>query len=180
VTDAPSRLPATVQSRCQRLRVRLPARAATLAWLSAERGPGRWDIVLEVLGNAPLRALNADPAKLERLRTETFTALEEALAGTLDIPGTAERWVREDLELRLACVENWVTRRTYAEIGVLGDFTEVRNTPYLPAGGSALNIRSLLRITDALHEFGRLMSGSVNRALNLEQLLWQLPRAGGA
>jgi hypothetical protein len=50
----------------------------------------------------------------------------------------------------------------------------------LPAAGSALNIRSLLRITDALHEFGRLMSGSVNRALNLEQLLWQLLRAGGA
>jgi DNA polymerase-3 subunit delta' len=180
VTDAPSRLPATVRSRCQRLRVKLPARAATLAWLAAERGPGRWDIVLEVLGNAPLRALSAEPAKLERLRLETFLALDEAVAGSLDIPGTAERWVREDLELRLACLENWVTRRTYAEIGVHGDFTELRNTPYLPAAGSALNIRSLLRITDALHEFGRLMSGSVNRALNLEQLLWQLPRAGGA
>ena len=180
VTVAPSRLPATVLSRCQRLRVRVPARAATLEWLTAERGAGRWDIVLEVLGNAPLRALAADPAKLERLRGETFAALDQALAGTLDIPGTAERWVREDLDLRLACVENWVTRRTYAEIGVHGDFTEVRNTPYLPAAGSALNIRSLLRITDALHEFGRLMSGSVNRALNLEQLLWQLPRAGGA
>ena len=180
VTDAPSRLPATVRSRCQRLRVKLPARAATLAWLAAERGPGRWDIVLEVLGNAPLRALSAEPAKLERLRLETFLALDEAVAGSLDIPGTAERWVREDLELRLACLENWVTRRTYAEIGVHGDFTELRNTPYLPAAGSALNIRSLLRITDALHEFGRLMSGSVNRALNLEQLLWQLLRAGGA
>jgi DNA polymerase-3 subunit delta' len=180
VSDSPSRLPATVQSRCQRLKVKLPSRAATREWLRETVGEGRWDLVLEILGNAPLRALRADPAKLERLRAETFAALDEAVAGTLDIPGTAERWVREDLELRLACVENWVTRRTYAQIGVRGDFTEVRNTPYLPAGTSALNIRSLLRLSDALHEFGRLLSGSVNRALNLEQLLWQLPRGSGS
>src|SRR5207302_1716448 len=38
VTTQPSRLPATVLSRCQRLRVRAPARAEAGAWLRARRG----------------------------------------------------------------------------------------------------------------------------------------------
>ncbi len=41
VVTQPSRLPATVLSRCQRLRVRAPQRAQSLAWLEAARGPGR-------------------------------------------------------------------------------------------------------------------------------------------
>jgi len=72
--------------------------------------------------------------------------LEEALAGTLDIPGTAERWVREDLELRLACVENWVTRRTYARSECRGTLQKC-GIPLLASDRFGLNIRSLLRIT---------------------------------
>src|SRR2546423_10129279 len=53
VTTQPSRLPATVLSRCQRLRVRAPARAEAVAWLTALRGAGDWSAALDALGEAP-------------------------------------------------------------------------------------------------------------------------------
>src|SRR5438309_1954003 len=45
----PSRLPPTLISRCQRLRVRAPTRAEGIAWLTALRGTGEWGEALEVL-----------------------------------------------------------------------------------------------------------------------------------
>jgi len=67
VSAAPSRLPATILSRCLRLRVVTPARAASVAWLERHKGPGPWSTVLDVLGDAPFEALEADPAELARL-----------------------------------------------------------------------------------------------------------------
>lgn len=57
VACAPARLPPTVLSRCQRLRVPLPARVPALAWLAAQAGAGHWDALLDFAGGAPLQAL---------------------------------------------------------------------------------------------------------------------------
>src|SRR3984885_10088467 len=64
VSATPSRLPATILSRCLRLRIPTPSRAASVALLDQRRGPGPWATVLDVLGDAPFEALDADPAEL--------------------------------------------------------------------------------------------------------------------
>jgi DNA polymerase III subunit delta' len=180
VTTSPSRLLPTVRSRCQRLDVTLPARAPLMAWLRAERGEGPWEAVLDVLGNAPLLALEADAALVLRVREETVAALEKARRGELDIPGTAERWVREGLSLRLACFENWVTQRVAEQIRPAADVTDLRTSTHLPAPAARMNIAQLIRLIDGLHELGRLAFGSLNKGLDLEQLLWRVPRIGSA
>lgn len=173
-----ARLPATVLSRCQRLQIRLPARADCVAWLRAQRGAGDWEAVLDVLGNAPLLALAADPAELQALRAETESQLEGALAGTIDIAPAAERWAAGDgLELRLHCAENWVTRRIAAQLPGFGDVAELHTAAHLPAANSFMNIRSLIRLMDALYELRRLATTTINKALAVEQLLWQLRAA---
>ncbi len=183
VSAQPSRLPATILSRCQRLRVSAPARAACVAWLERHRGPGPWPVALEVLGNAPYDALAADPAEVARVMTETGRALSEAAAGRLDIPGSAERWARgESFELRLACIETWITACIDAAIGLPRQSSELCSSAYLPESGSDMNIAMLLRLLDGVYELRRLRLTSINRSLALEQLLWPLPRAwrGGA
>ncbi len=57
----PSRLPATLLSRCQRLRIPAPQREVALRWLQQFAGPGPWEAVLDVIGNAPLLAAQLDP-----------------------------------------------------------------------------------------------------------------------
>jgi DNA polymerase-3 subunit delta' len=184
VTVTPSRLPATILSRCLRLRIATPARAASVAWLERQRGAGPWATVLEVLGDAPFEALQADPAELARLKAETDRSLSDALAGRMDIPGTAERWGRgESLAMRLACLETWITARIDEAVGAARQSSELRSSAHLPESGSDMNIAGLLRLLDGLYELRRLRLTSINRSLALEQLLWQLPRArqhGGA
>jgi DNA polymerase III subunit delta' len=178
VSATPSRMPATILSRCLRLRIATPARAASVAWLERHRGPGSWSTVLDVLGDAPFEALQADPAELGRLKAETDRSLSDALAGRMDIPATAERWARgESLGLRLACLETWITARIDGAVGTTRQVSELRSSAHLPESASDMNIAVLLRLLDGIYELRRLRLTSINRSLALEQLLWQLPRA---
>jgi hypothetical protein len=134
--------------------------------------------VLEVVGDAPLRALDSDPAELLALRRETEAQLEAALEGTLEVTPAAERWAERDgFELRLRCAENWVTRRLYAQLQGGGEVTELHTAAHLPAAISSMNIRGLIRLLDALYELKRLATTTINKALAVEQLLWQLRAA---
>ena len=177
LTAAAGRLPATVRSRCQRLNVQPPGREACAAWLRHSRGEADWEAVLEVLGNAPLLALQQDPVLLLRVRDETHAQLDRARAGTLDMAQTAERWARDAFELRMLCIENWVTRRISAQLTEPRRLTELHTATHLPAANSSMNIRSLIRFADALHELRRLATTTINKALAVEQLLWQLRAA---
>jgi DNA polymerase-3 subunit delta' len=175
VAQVTARLPATVLSRCQRLQVRAPPRAGCVAWLRERRGEGEWEAALDVLGNAPLRALTADPAQLRALRDETESHLAGALSGSLEIAPAAERWAQRDsFELRLLCAENWVTRRIAAQTAGPGSLTELHTGAHLPAAVSSMNIRGLIRLMDALYELRRLATTTINKSLAVEQLLWQL------
>ncbi|MFM2288296.1 MAG: polymerase delta prime subunit [Pseudomonadota bacterium] len=187
VASLASRLPATIISRCQRLTVRPPARQECLAWLR-RHGDGRdgnqgasqgdWEGVLDVLGLAPLQALAVSPVELGELLRETHDMLERALAGRLDCASAAERWARQSYELRMACAENWVTERLLVRLGVAGNATEARPLPKPGMLDFAPSASGLVRWADALRDLSNLAQTGVNRALAVEQLLWQLVALG--
>src|SRR6185437_9773544 len=143
VATQPSRLPATILSRCQRVRVRAPERAAAMAWLQATRGPGDWEGVLAVLGIAPMAASVADPAAVVEVAAEVRQGLEEATSGGGDPVATAERWARSELPLRLICVENWLTERIRGQAGAGALFTEVRAGAHPRGHGKSLDLHQL-------------------------------------
>ena len=177
-TAVPSRLPATVLSRCQRLVLKAPGRAEALQWLREQRGAGPWGEVLDVLGIAPFEALKFDPSEVSRFAAEVRTALEALRSGGLDVAASAERWARGELfELRLACIENWLTGRIDGAAAATRESPEMRNGTHLPESSSAMNIARLLRLLDDVHELRRLRLTSLNRSLALEQLLWTLSGA---
>jgi len=135
-------------------------------------------VVLEVLGNAPFEALKFDPSEVSRLATEVRTALDALRSGGLDVAATAERWARGELfELRLACIENWLTGRIDGAASARRESPEMRNGTHLPQSSSDMNIARLLRLLDGVHELRRLRLTSINRAMALEQLLWTVPGA---
>lgn len=175
VSAAPSRLPATVRSRCQRLVANAPARAQCLSWLREQGGERDWEAVLEVIGAAPLDALRVDAAALVKLREETGRALEQAVRGTMDIPRTSDGWARSaDYALRLACLENWLTVRLERAARAAGQSQQMGGSAHLPSGRSALNMKTLVRTLERLYELRQLGSTSINKALALEQLFWEL------
>ncbi len=174
----PSRLPATVLSRCQRLVLQAPARTEAVRWLEQQRGAGPWDAVLDVLKGAPFEALKLDPAEVAGIAAEIREALDGLPRGTLDVPATAERWAHGELYgLRLACIENWLTGRIDEAAGARRESKELRSGAHLPESGSDMNTARLLRLLDGVYELRRLRLTSINRTLALEQLLWSLPAA---
>ncbi|MBS0578677.1 MAG: DNA polymerase III subunit delta' [Proteobacteria bacterium] len=176
VVTQPSRLPATVLSRCQRLRVPAPARAQSLAWLAAVRGPGDWGRVLDVLGEAPLLAATGDPAELAAVGTEVVQGLQSLSEAGGDVVSLAERWARDEVALRLRCIENWLTERI-RRAGSEGAFmTEVGAGPYLSGARPVLNIRELFGLVEEARELRATLDVPLNRGLALEALLRQLAR----
>jgi DNA polymerase III subunit delta' len=171
VAEQPSRLPATVRSRCQQIRVTPPSRVESLAWLADHAGQGDWSAVLDTLGETPLLAAGLDAAKFVQLRAEVDQALDEALTGRLDPVTTAERWSRSELALRLSCFERWLTERIHAAAGVSRQSREVRPETHLPAGRSLLNIQGLFGVVDGVRDLKSLLDSPINKSLALEVLL---------
>jgi len=182
LSSAPARLLATLRSRCLRLRVQVPTRPLLIDWLQRARGDADWSAVLDVLGNAPLLAVDADPRRLADVRRDTHGALDRLAAGDAEsVVSLASQWSRaEQLPVRLACIENWITVRLDAASGKSRDGVAMRGRPHLPERGPAANIAPLVRAYDAVRDLARLASTPVNKALALELLFWQLSRSATA
>jgi DNA polymerase-3 subunit delta' len=167
VTGEPSRLPATVRSRCTRLRPGPTSDDRFVSWLQAQR-PGSsaadWHAALGVLGSQPLAALDTDIAALGGLRRDTERALEDAMRGTLDVVETADRWGKDDYSLRVACVELWLIDR-------------LRDWGHGKRGASS---KTLFEALDHAREARQWAESPVNKPLAIERVLWRLATAQGA
>ena len=169
VASVPSRLPVTIASRCQRLRVPTPQRSAAVAWLAAERGPADWAAVLEVLGDAPLIAATVEPAAVIATAAETRRELDELALGRGDAGSSAEQWTRSELPLRLGCFEKWLTDRIRAELTGTAALPEVRASTH--PGAVALTIKGAFELLDAVRELRSSFDVPINRGVALEALL---------
>jgi DNA polymerase-3 subunit delta' len=95
-------LPATIASRCQRIRIAPPPPEEAIPWLEARAGGGDWRRLLALAGDAPLMAL--------LLAEEGFRELDEHF--TDDLLGIAAQR-REPLEV----AAEWARRRCVSRPG---------------------------------------------------------------
>ena len=102
-------LPATIASRCQRVRIAPPAPEDAVAWLEARAGGGQWTRLLALAGDAPLMAL--------LLAEEGFRELDEGFSrDLLDLLGrrrepfeVAAEWARKPLAMTLRWLDVWTS-----------------------------------------------------------------------
>jgi len=176
VVTQPSRLPATILSRCQRIRIAAPERAQSVAWLEATKGKGNWNAVLDIVGEAPMLVAESDAEGMVQIAAEVKRGLEDAVAGRSDPVATAERWSRAELPLRLRCFENWLTERIRTQVGSPAFLTEVGAVTYLQRPQTVLNIRGLFELLDGVRDLVSALDTPINRGLALEILFRRLER----
>jgi DNA polymerase III subunit delta' len=174
VAQQPSRLPATILSRCQRIRIRVPERAPTLQWLAEQVGAGPWDAVLDEIGNAPLLAAALEPRAVLQIRDETLAALRDLTARRADAAQLADTWTRTELPLRLTCFENWLTERIRRGLGAGTYSMEVRDGTHPDGPDPGSNVPRLFDLLDQLRSLRAALTTPVNRSLVLESLLRSL------
>jgi DNA polymerase-3 subunit delta' len=163
-------LPATIASRCQRVRLTAPGTAVAERWLSDRASePREWTRLLHFAGGAPLRA--------ERLAAEGFLDtdtrfsghLAGLLAGRLDPVDVAAEWAGEELPLCLAWLQHWTTR--VARRLSLGNW-EIPPAVDMPESViEAIPPTRVYWYLDAVNTAMRRTDGSLNVELTLENLL---------
>jgi DNA polymerase III subunit delta' len=169
VTSQPSRLLPTLRSRCSRLRLVGPTRAAAARYLEGARGAGPWAEVLAATGSGPFALLDADPAAIAQIHRDTLATLHEIGSGNIQPPAVADRWAKGELGIRLSCLESWVTERIL-ESGSIRDVT------HLSAQGLPPNICRLFELSDAVRDMRKLFHTSINKTMAVEALLWRWAR----
>ena len=116
IADFPSRLSATIRSRCQRIDFRVPETKLALQWLSAQGVSGK--PVTEALnasdGNPGL-ALEWAQGEVMKLRGEIAKDLRELNAGIAGAFEVAQRWSRDESDLRLRFAASLVQQQGRAQ-----------------------------------------------------------------
>ncbi|MEE4376739.1 MAG: DNA polymerase III subunit delta' [Candidatus Competibacteraceae bacterium] len=108
VTPFPSRLPATVRSRCQTVIFSEPSTEQALAWLAPRLEQGADSkLMLDLSGGAPLKALDyAADSHLNRRQT-LFQCYSQVLDGNEDPISAAETWSAGDVAENLHWLIGW-------------------------------------------------------------------------
>ncbi|NKN34665.1 DNA polymerase III subunit delta' [Marichromatium bheemlicum] len=108
VAEHPERLPATIRSRCQQLRIALPAEAEALAWLRGRLPDAQAELALRLAHGAPLNAcVRLDPERLEARtqRLQGFIALARGERAPLE---EAAAWNKLGAALLLEWMAGWL------------------------------------------------------------------------
>ena len=178
VTARPSRLLATLRSRCQRIEIARPPPAVALEWLSHElKGPAV-EGLLEISDGAPLRALALAP-HYEALQGQMTDLLAALVAGRTEATGTAAHMMGDGLPVRLEWLEAWMGRAIRHRTLPGGTHLTVPGGAELQRAAAEVNISNVFRMVDRVREVRRLLEGSAAPQLLVEALLVELADSFG-
>jgi len=168
------RLPRTVISRCQRLKLTSPDTAESIDWLNSQQPRDDWEELLGLSAGAPLRALQMADEGIGELSAKMRDDLS-AMASTqrYDPLGMAAAWYADRPAERLAWLERWV-EESIRGLAVEGDAINNNRDFRLPLPGAGVNIRAAFAMLDRLRDARALLERSVNTQLLFEDLMVQL------
>lgn len=175
LTDKPSRLPATIRSRCQTIHCRPPDRAIAKQWLQKEGVIGDIDLVLNLAQGAPLVAKDFANRNLLAVRQAYFESWLQIADGEANLVQLAEQWQKAenlDLAILLRWMLNWVVdiikAAHRAEVAQLHN-PDMKKS--LQALADKLELKGLYRFHDDILKAHSRLNTPINKQLMLEQLL---------
>jgi DNA polymerase-3 subunit delta' len=179
ITDRPSFLPATIRSRCQTLRLALPARDEAQAWLATQLGnPEEAAVLLALAGGAPLAAQDLAEEQLAR-RQEMLNGWQQLARGRADPVKLAADWVKPGLRLPITWIYGWVADMIRLRNGGENQLTNQDAKAALQNLAEELDLTRLYGLLDRVTETIKLANSQVNPQTLMEGILlyWSnLPR----
>jgi DNA polymerase-3 subunit delta' len=165
------RLPATIASRCLRLKLSPPSTEEAIAWLKASSSDSKnWHAALALAGGAPLLAAQLDAEGIAAIDADMRQSIAGLAEDSVDVTLLADQWVRSNPGIRIIWLENWITQRVRASMGTVPSH-QTAEPVRLPGALLKPKIRALFELLDAAREVRRLASTGMNQQLALEALL---------
>jgi DNA polymerase-3 subunit delta' len=190
VADAPGRLPATIVSRCERIRLSAPARTLALDWLLAGN-PDRaaCERALAFACGAPLTALGVlgdgdgdgggQGAGIGTLLAELGTEMQQLIDRSVPPTTLARAWARRDAEVCLRWLYLQAAELLRRTLGGRGEPATALAPLKIP--GTAVNMTACCTYLDQVVEAQRLKDRSLNmEAMFADLLLWWYGAQGAA
>jgi len=173
VTSRPARLPATIRSRCQLVRMLPPARESAVAWLGSQAPRPDWPVLLGVAGGGPLAALQLADSPQAGKRLDMYQTLAEVRAGQRNPLTFAKEWSAKDADfvLTLRLFQCWVMDLIMLKSGTEAGIVNRDALPLLQTTAQGLHLRGLHGLLNRLNDAVAVAATSVNRQLLLESLL---------
>ena len=172
VSQQPARLPATIRSRCQEIRIEIPDRETALGWLSERNAGPRSDIYLRLAGGAPLLALELAQGDVLEERQERFRLFAGMVSGREDPLAVAQHWARDQDFKGIRWVRDWLM--DLLRIRMTGQTEGIRSIDLPDALKSlALQLDSRVMFTqlDTINRLLQHADSSLNRQLLTEDVL---------
>jgi len=176
VTARPSRLAATLRSRCQRIEIPRPGTHEAHEWLRKELGSDPPPGLLGRADGAPLRAAALAP-HFTTLESQMTSLLADLLGGRAEITRAAADLVGEGLGARLDWLESWLSTLLRSRLWQDATRVEIPDGPLLQRAAGTVNMSAAFRFVDRLRESRRLLEGSGAPQLVVEALLIELVAA---
>lgn len=180
VSAAPSRLPATIRSRCQRLRFEPPSQEQALAWLAGQAGGAAAQGLLGLAGGAPLQALMLVEQGVGARLLALCSDLAALLGGRADPVTLAAQCQDLPLPTLLDYLMQWlidlVRLKTAANPPMI--FHSGREAD-LQSLAQRIDLRSMFLFFDNLLSLRRQLGNNLNAQLATERLFIDCGQLGG-
>lgn len=175
LSEQPSRLPATIRSRCQIITSAMPDTALALDWLKTQGVEQDAKLLLDLAQGAPLLAKQYAEQQLVEARRECFSQWLQIADGKYNLSFAAEQWQKQErpeLTVVLAWMIGWIG--DIAKCSLHGEGARLRNPDLkksLQALAERLELKDLFWFYDMLLTARSQLATQVNKQLLLEQLL---------
>jgi len=159
-------LPATIASRCQRLRFAVPSTESALEWLSGHDGTRDWRPLLEMAAGAPLAAMEAAKQGLDALDERFLGDITGIATGRLDPIAVAAEWSKLDPAVSIAWLNSQVTaliRSRSRNVAAAGEGLQIL--------AKDLPLERIFLYLDSVQDALRRTDGALNLQMLLESLL---------
>jgi DNA polymerase-3 subunit delta' len=171
VSSQPSRLPATIRSRCQQMRITAPDPATVKAWLHKQYTDAETEALYAASGGSPMAAGEVVAQGLLAVRSNILGDMRAILIDTLSPLAVAEKWKDTDLQWILSWFIGWledlILLKRGGEQAVLnGDLLK----PLL-ALTEGVDLGKLFNLHERTLEARQLLDSTVNHRLLYESLL---------
>ena len=172
VSAQPGRLPATIRSRCNQVRIEAPPEPEALKWLQAQYDSMQPEVFLRLAHGAPLRALDLARDNALEERRARFESLLGMRQGRTDVIAVAQAWAKDEDLKGLHWMRSWLMDllriRLTGDVGMVHSIDLVEQ---LAALAPRLDSRVMFGQLDHLNRLLRQESTSLNRQLMTEDVL---------
>lgn len=164
ISQSLARLPATIISRCQHIRVMPPPEDQALAWLEDYAPGAELQPMLQFAGGAPLATLALHEARFADEASQYAADLRDLEESRVSPVVVADRWKKQP-DLALQWLYWRLSRRVHEGLGISASKAPSQSGVGDPA------VQACFRQMSQIRELRRVINGGINAELNIAGLL---------